>query len=250
MKVSIVTVCYNSEEYIRSAIESVLTQDYQDIEYIVIDGDSKDNTLEIIKEYQGAISHIVSEPDNGIYDAMNKGVGLATGDVIGVLNSDDFYPDAKVISKVVDDFEADPCCECVLGNIDFVKQSDLNSPVRLYDTKNFKPWMMRFGLMPAHPASFVKRSAYECIGNYKLGYKIAADFDFLFRALYVSKLPYKKIDTLCVRMRLGGVSTEGVSSFKIITQELLRSIRENGIYSNYLFVTLRVFSKLKQLVKR
>ncbi len=246
MKVSIITVCYNSSMFIRSAIESVFSQSYSNIEYIVIDGGSNDGTLEIINEYYNQISHIVSEPDQGIYDAMNKGVALATGDVIGVLNSDDFYPNANVITDVVLEFKKNTEAALVLGNVDFVHPDDLTNPVRLYSSFKFATWKMRFGFMPAHPASFIKKSAYDCVGNYKLGYKIGADFDLFVRMLVVNKKPYTKLDQTLVRMRIGGVSTSGFKSYWISTSEMLRSLKENKIYSNIIFVLMRLPIKFFQ----
>lgn len=248
LKISLITVSFNSEKTIRGTIESVLSQNYENIEYIVIDGGSTDSTLDIINGYKDKIQVIVSEPDSGIYDAMNKGVILSSGEVIGVINSDDFYPDNNVITTVVDVFEENISSELVLGGIDFVKNTDLNKSVRKYSSKYFVPWMMRFGVMPPHPASFIRKKAYDRIGQYKLDYKIAADFDLLLRLLNIDKTPYTKLDQVCVRMRLGGVSTEGLSSFKVISNEILKSLKENDIYSNSLFVLLRVVSKIKQLI--
>ena len=245
---SLITVSCNSEKTIRGTIESVLSQNYEYIEYIVIDGGSTDSTLDIINEFKGKIHVVVSEPDSGIYDAMNKGVMLSSGDVIGVINSDDFYPDNNVISMVVKVFQEDYDSELVLGGIDFVKNTDLDHSVRKYTSKYFMLWMMRFGIMPPHPAVFIRKKAYDRIGKYKLDYKIAADFDLLLRLLEVDKVSYTKLDYICVRMRLGGVSTEGLSSFKVISSEILRSLKENDIYSNSLFVFLRVVSKIKQLI--
>lgn len=247
-KVSLITVSYNSEKTIRDTIESVLLQNYEAIEYIIIDGGSTDSTIEIINSYKDKIQVVVSEPDRGIYDAMNKGVRFSTGDIIGVINSDDFYPNQEVISTVVETFTQSPNSELVLGAIDFVKTSDIKQSVRKYTTRYFTPKLMRFGIMPPHPAAFIKKSAYLKTGDYKLGYKIAADFDLLLRMLTVNQLPFTRLNQVCVRMRLGGVSTEGVASFKVISRELLQSLSENNIYSNSAFVLLRVFSKIKQLI--
>jgi glycosyltransferase involved in cell wall biosynthesis len=249
MKVSIITVCYNSSQYIRSAIDSVLSQAYADIEYIIIDGGSDDGTLKIVKQFAGKIQHIVSEPDKGIYDAMNKGVALATGDIIGVLNSDDFYPHKNVISDVVDVFKRNADIDLLLGNVDFVAAENLIKPVRTYSSFKFSPWKMRFGFMPAHPAAFIKRSAYQEIGLYKLGYKIAADFDMFIRMLVQHKFKYAKLDKTLVRMRMGGVSTSGFKSYWVSSKEMVRSLEENGVYSNFLFVFMRLPVKFFQLFK-
>ncbi len=247
MKISIITVCYNSSQFLESAITSVLAQKYSDIEYIVIDGGSDDGTLAILKTYSDRITHVISEPDKGIYDAMNKGLALATGDVIGILNSDDFYPHTNVINEVVSAFESSPLADMVLGNVDFVMPSELNKPVRYYSSYSFRPWKMRFGFMPAHPGAFIKKSAYDEVGKYKLGYQIGADFDMFVRLLLVKKRPYFKLNQMLVRMRVGGISTSGFKSYLVSSKEIMRSLKENRIYSNSLFVLLRLPVKFFQM---
>lgn len=250
MKVSIITVCFNSESTIRDTIKSVLVQTYADIEYIIIDGKSTDRTLDIIQEYQEKIAKVVSEADKGIYDAMNKGIALATGDVIGILNSDDFYKTSEVITEVVDAYLKSPNAKMVLGGIDFVNQDNLTKPIRCYKATNFKPWKVRFGLTPPHPGSFIRREVYETVGLYKLNYKIAADFDFFVRTLVARKLTFITVNSIWVRMRIGGVSTSGLQSYKITTQEMLRSFKENGLYTNLLFILLRLPIKALQILGR
>jgi glycosyltransferase involved in cell wall biosynthesis len=247
-KVSLITVSFNSEKTIRDTIESVLCQDYKYIEYIIIDGGSTDSTLDIIKSFGSQIQTVVSEEDAGIYDAMNKGVALSTGDVIGIINSDDFYPENNIISTIVKVFQANCTSELVLGGIDFVKHDDIKTSIRKYSSKYFMPWMMRFGIMPPHPGAFISRDVYARNGKYKLDYTIAADYDLLLRILLVDKTVYTKIDQTLVRMRLGGVSTAGISSFRVISREILRSLKENNVYSNSLFIFLRVVSKIKQIL--
>lgn len=250
MKVSVITVCYNSDKFISSAIDSVLTQSYLDIEYIVIDGASKDKTVSIIQSYGERINHFVSESDKGIYDAMNKGLFIASGDVIGILNSDDFYPHKEVINDVVEAFINEPDVDMVLGNIDFVLPNDIDKRIRYYSSYGFKPWKMRYGFMPAHPAAFISRSTYEKVGEYKLGYKIGADFEWFVRAFLVHKLSYTKLDKTLVRMREGGVSTSGFKSYLISTNEMLRALRDNEIYSNLFFVLIRLPIKAFQKIMR
>lgn len=248
MRLSIITVCYNSAKYIRFAIDSVLSQSYTNIEYIIIDGGSTDGTLEILNEYADQVSFILSEPDDGIYDAMNKGISKASGEVVGILNSDDFYPHKHVIADVVNCFENKNDVDMVLGNVTFVNTTDLINPVRLYSSFRFSSWKLRFGFMPAHPASFIKKSAYNKVGLYKNGYKIAADFDIFVRMLLVYKLNYAKLDKTLVRMRLGGVSTSGLKSYIISTKEMLKSLRESKVYSNHLMILSRLPIKFFQLV--
>lgn len=246
LKVSIITVCFNSEEYIRTAIESVLAQEYENIEYIVIDGQSFDKTVSILNEYSEHIKHIVSEPDKGIYDAMNKGIALASGDVVGILNSDDFYPHKQVIAKVVRQFICNADVDMVLGNVDFVEPGNLNKVVRFYSSFNFAVWKMRFGFMPAHPATFIKKIAYDKVGSYKLGYQIAADYEMFVRMFFVYKLTFSKLNEALVVMRMGGISSSGIKSNWIITEEILRSLKENSVYSNLFIVLLRLPVKFIQ----
>lgn len=249
MKVSIITVCFNSQTTIRDTIESVLTQTYPDIEYIIVDGQSTDKTLDIIHEYQDRIAKIISEPDKGIYDAMNKGVASATGEVIGILNSDDFYRNDKSVAEVVAAFQNSPSVDMVLGGVDFAQEENLNHIVRYYKSTGFKPWKLRFGLMAPHPGAFIRRKAYDQVGAYKINYKISADFDFFVRSLLVHKLRFKIEDKIWVRMRIGGVSTSGLQSYKISTQEMYRSFKENKLYTNFLFLLVRLPLKILQLAK-
>ncbi|NOQ81318.1 MAG: glycosyltransferase [Methylophaga sp.] len=248
-KVSIITVVYNNNKFIRKAIDSVLKQDYPSIEYIIIDGGSTDGTIDIINEYKDQIALFISEPDNGIYDGINKGISHASGSIIGLLHSDDFYPNPHVISDVMESFTQLPEIEVVLGNVDFVDPEDLANPIRFYSSFKFEPWKMRFGFMPAHPASFIKKSVYEQVGLYKLGYEIAADFDMFLRMFMVNKLSFSKLNKTLVRMRIGGVSTSGWKSYITSTKEMQRSLDENRIYSNILMVLIRLPVKFVQKVK-
>ena len=250
MKVSIITVCYNSESTIRDTIESVLQQNHPDIEYIIVDGKSTDNTVSIIREYENKIKTIISEPDKGIYDAMNKGLQAAIGDVIGILNSDDFYENSNVISEVISQFESDADLSVVFGNVVFVDPYNIEITTRFYDSRKFKAWKLRFGWMPPHTASFIKRSAYEEVGNYSLEYKIAADFDLFVRLLMVHKLSYININKVLVRMRSGGVSTSGLRATILLIAEDVKACKINGIYTNLFFILSKLPFKLIELLKR
>ena len=240
MKVSIITVCYNSALVLKTAITSVLSQSYQDIEYIIIDGSSTDGTFEIIKSFREQINKFVCEPDQGIYDAMNKGLVLATGDVIGILNSDDFYPNSYIISEVVKAFSVNPNIGMVLGNVDFVHPKNIKKLVRHYSCFHFSSWHMRFGFMPAHSATFFKRSIYKKIGQYRLGYEIGADFEWFVRAFYIHKIQFICVNKTFVYMRQGGVSTSGLKSYWISSKEQIKALQENNVYSNILFVLIRL----------
>jgi len=250
LKVSIITVSYNSAETIRDTIESVLEQSYKDIEYIIVDGNSKDETMAIVTSYGDKVTKVLSEPDKGIYDAMNKGVALATGDIIGILNSDDFYETNNAIEDIVDHFKANIEAEVVFGDVVFVEPSNLNKIVRYYSSKKFKAAKLRFGWMPPHPATFIKKSVYDQYGLYKLGYKISADYEMFVRLLMVAKVKFSRIDKVIVRMRSGGASTDGIKSSLTLNQEIVRACRENGVYTNLLLVLLKIPFKLIELIKR
>lgn len=240
LKVTLITVSFNSGRTILATLDSVAAQRFSELEYIIVDGGSTDATMSHVASFSDLVSEAISESDEGIYDAMNKGLLRATGEIVGILNSDDFYLHPNVLSEVEAIFSADPALDVVLGDVDFVSDRDLGKPVRQYRAGGFRPWMLRFGLMPPHPAVFIRRSAYERVGFYKLGYKIAADFDFLVRLLLIDGAKYRIINKYWVRMRTGGASTAGWQSNLISTREMLRSLRENGIFSCTPMLLLRL----------
>ena len=240
MKISIVTVAYNSSATIENTLCSVEAQAYPDLEYIVVDGGSTDNTLGLVEKHPSLVTKLISEPDQGIYDAMNKGVLRASGEIIGILNSDDFYAHPGVLNEVAAVFLENPTVDVVLGDVDFVADCDLEKTVRTYRAGRFSPWMFRFGMMPPHPAVFVRRSAYERVGLYKLGYRIAADFDFLVRLLMIDGARYHIANRHWVRMRTGGASTAGWRSNLVSTGEMLRSLKENKVFSSLPMVLFRL----------
>lgn len=250
MKLSIITVCYNSANTIRDTIESVFSQDHCDIEYIVIDGGSKDGTQAIVESYGERISRFISEPDKGLYDAMNKGVALATGDVIGILNSDDFYEDSTSASSVVKAFERHSESDVVFGDVVFVNAPDLQKVTRFYRGNRFTPWKLRFGWMPPHPATFIRKSAYTKVGLYSLKYRISADYEFFVRLFMVQRLKYSYLDKVLVRMRSGGASTGGLKSSLKLNMEIVEACRANGVYTNLPLVLLKLPFKLYELRKR
>ncbi len=248
MRVSIITVCYNSAATIEDTITSVLSQDYKNIEYIVIDGGSSDATLDIINKYREQISIVISEPDKGIYDAMNKGIKNATGDIVGILNSDDFYETQDVITEVVDNFDVGT--DMVFGDLIFVKPENIKKITRFYSLPHFKAWKLRFGWMPPHPATFIKKSVYDKYGLYKINYKISADYEVFVRFLLVNKVNFKHINKILVRMRDGGVSTSGLKSSLTLNKEIVKACKENGVYTNILILMSKLPFKLLELLKR
>lgn len=246
MKISLITVTYNSAATLQHTIDSVAMQDYDDIEYIVVDGASQDNTVDIIKANTNRIHAWKSEPDKGIYDAMNKGLLMTTGDVVGIINSDDFYHDKNILSLVAEQFR-DETVDAIFGDLIFVDSTDLSRVVRKYSSRNWHPGKFARGFMPAHPTFFVRRKYYERFGLFKTDYKIAADYDLLIRFLYVNKLRYRYLPVTMVTMRKGGVSSSGIKSNIILNNEIIRACRENGIQTNVLKVYPKYFVKLFEL---
>ena len=235
LKISIVTVCYNSGSTIKDAIESVIGQDYPNIEYIIVDGGSKDGTKSIIESYSQHINKYISEPDGGLYDAINKGIRLATGDVVGILNSDDFFASNKSISKVVEIFQSGSA-EIVFADIDFIDTLNTTKIVRHYSSKFFKPWMFRMGFQPAHPTFYTFRKNFERYGFYRTDLKIAGDFELLLRYILKHKLSYCYLNETLVKMRIGGVSTSGIKSMVKLNSEMVVSCRDNKIYTNNILI--------------
>jgi glycosyltransferase involved in cell wall biosynthesis len=246
MKISLLTVSFNSAATIKDTIESIRSQDYKNIEYIIVDGNSKDRTVEIIKSYSSFIGKWISEPDKGIYDAMNKAIQMATGDVVGILNSDDFYSSTKIISQVSDAF-SDSTIDIVFGDLVFVDTNHLDKVVRKYSSAKWHPDKFARGFMPAHPTVFIRGKYYEQLGLFKTDYKIAADYELLIRFLYVHQLKYKYLPITMVKMRRGGVSSRNWKSNFILNAEIIRACRENGIKTNVFKVYPKYFTKLFEL---
>lgn len=247
MKISLLTVSYNSAATIQTTFDSVRAQTHQPIEYIVVDGNSKDETVKLIEANQDIISRWISEPDRGIYDAMNKAVKMATGEVVGIINSDDFYRDNTVLEYVAEAF-ADPSVDAVFGDLVFVDPENLDRVVRTYSSARWNPKKFAWGFMPAHPTFFVRRKFYEEFGLFKTDYRIAADYELLIRFLYVHHLRYKYLPRTMVVMRKGGVSSRNWKSNVILNEEIMRGCRENGIYTNALMVYSKYFRKLFELL--
>lgn len=248
MKISIITVVWNNKETIKDAIDSVLDQRYKDIEYIIIDGASNDGTVEVVHSYGDKITKFVSEPDKGLYDAMNKGIQLATGDVVGILNSDDFYIDEFVIEKVAKIFEEKEV-DSLFADLVYVKPDKLNKVVRYYDSSNALPSKFQYALYPAHPTFFVKRWVYEKYGLYKTDYKIAADFDLMARFLYIKRISFYYLKEPIIKMRIGGASTS-LNSIWINSIEQFRVCRENDIKTNIFKILLKYPMKVRGLFKK
>lgn len=249
MKISVITATYNSGTTLHDTITSVLRQTYSDVEYIVVDGASTDNTMDIVRNYEplfGGRMRFISEPDCGIYDAMNKGIGLATGDIIGLLNSDDFYSADNILEQVAAAMQ-DTQIDAVYGDIHFVHDRDLKKPVRYYSSSGFRRWQMRLGFMPAHPSFYCRKSIYRQFGLFDTSYRIAADFEMLLRLIFVHRIRTTYLPLDFVTMRTGGASTGGIKSHWIVCKEHLRAYRKNGITSTICHESLRYLYKLGEV---
>ena len=243
MKVSIITVCFNSVETIRDTIESVLAQEYEKIEYIVVDGVSRDGTLEILQEYESRIDHLIVENDSGIYDAMNKGIRIATGDVVGIINSDDVLAGPDTVTSIVSILNSNPDCDGCYGDLQYVKRDNIRSISRHYSSKGFSQGKIRFGLMLPHPTLYVRREAFNSYGYYKLTYRVAADFELITRFLR-SGVSLIRNPEIMVFMREGGISSDGFWWRVHQNFEIVRACRENGIYTNIFFLLFKIPVKL------
>lgn len=242
MKISLITVSFNAESTIEKTIQSVLSQDYTSVEYIIVDGLSKDNTMNIINRYRDNISVIISERDKGMYDAINKGFLLATGDIVGILNADDVFASNSIISKIASEFKTDYSLDSVIGDIAFV--NDKGKPVRYYSSEKWHPGRFVWGFMPAHPSFYCKREKFIEIGEYRTDIDIAADFEFLIRFLKRNKSSYKYLPLLMVKMNLGGKSTKGILTTFKINKEIMRACKLNYLSTNYFMLYSKYFKKV------
>ena len=245
MKISIITVVYNNVDYIADAIKSALSQDYCSIEYIVVDGGSDDGTLEIIDEYRSEIDVLISEPDSGVYDDLNKGISIATGEVISILHSDDVFCSTHVVSDVVNQMSG-LNAELCFSDMVIVDES-LNKVLRYYMANYFRRWMFRMGWMPPHPTCFINKMLFKEFGLYSLAYKVAGDFDFLVRIFYGRMINWTYLNQVTVKMRKGGVSNSGLSSKITISSEINRSLKANNVWTTYVFQLGRYFIRLLEL---
>ena len=248
--VSIITVVFNGAVTLEDTIRSVLQQSYDNIEYIIIDGGSNDGTLDIIRKYDAKVDYWLSEHDAGIYDAMNKGVALATGDYVGMLNADDFFANSHSVQKIVERLVADKL-DAAFSQLDVVKPDDVLQVLRKYRVARFNTFMLRIGVMPPHPTFYCRKSCYEKLGAnpYRTDYRIAADFELLVRLLLTQKISWGYLAETTVKMRAGGTSSASYKSRLLLNREIIRACGQNGLYTNMLLLLLKVPLRLLERLR-
>lgn len=246
MKISIITVTLNSVEYIEDCIKSVISQDYKDVEYIIIDGGSTDGTIEIIKRYRNKILIWISEPDRGIYDAMNKGISMATGDVVGFINADDVYYGTDVLKSIAS-FMSDSNIDACYSDLIYVDKKDLNNVVRYWRSCPFVPGLINKGWVPAHPTFYVRRKVYDQYGGFDLKYQLAADFELMARFLENYGIRAIYVPKIFVKMRVGGATNKSVRNIVKQNMEIFHACKKNNIkISIPLFLINKLISRLNQ----
>ena len=247
MKITVITVCYNSADTLARALQSVAAQDWPHVEHILIDGASTDGTMGVVDRYRSRLASVTSEPDDGIYDAMNKGLARATGDVICFLNADDQYACDSVLSLVAKHMYEERL-DALMGDVGFFHASNPSRQVRRYRSDRFTPARLAWGWMPAHPALFLNRSVVDRVGRFNTSYKIAGDYEYIIRAFYGQVLRYAHVPKVLVSMQTGGVSTDGWRAKVRLNKEVLRACRENGVKTNMLKILSKYLVKVLELL--
>lgn len=247
MKITIITVCYNSAATLEKTILSVAGQTYATIEYIIVDGNSKDRTLDIIKNHEDKIAQWISEPDKGLYDAMNKGIAMATGDVIGILNSDDTFNSNTVIEEIVA-FHTKNTIDASVGNI--MQHKEDGKIVRVYSSKYWSPEKLKIGFMPPHPSIFFKRELFDRLGFYELDFIIGADYELITRFFLKRKISWKYSGITTTAMLVGGLSSSGTASYNLITKEIQKALLMNGIIFSPFKIKMRFVWKIIGFLKK
>lgn len=249
MKVSIITVCYNSEATIEDTVKSVLSQNHHETEYIIVDGKSTDDTLNIINKYRDQVDHFISEKDNGIYDAMNKGLALATGDVIGILNSDDLYSDQDVITNIVNTFKASGA-DAVYADLVYVDKKNTSEIKRYWKAGSYSSGLFKHGWMPPHPTFFVKKDIYDKFGKFNLQLKSAADYEIMLRFIHKHKIKVAYFPEVIIKMRAGGVSNVSIKNRLKANREDRLAWRINGLKPGLFTLYLKPLLKLGQFFRK
>lgn len=242
MKISIITISFNAKATIEKTLQSVANQLYKNIEHIIVDGGSKDNTLEICNSFPH-VSKIISEPDKGVYDAFNKGLKLATGDIIGFLNADDVFFNENSVQEIVNAFSNNDT-DIVYGNLDYVNEQ--GKVIRNWISKSYEKGLIKKAWMPAHPTFYCKKEVYDRLGGYNDSFKIGGDFELCLRFLEVNKVPSFYLNKKLVKMLIGGISNSGLKSKWTVYKEELRAFKINKVYVNSIVFFIYKLKKLKQ----
>jgi glycosyltransferase involved in cell wall biosynthesis len=249
LKISVITIAYNSAATIEDTIRSVIDQDYANLEYIIIDGGSKDNTMAIIERHRDKISYVVSEKDEGIYDAMNKGVKAATGDVVGILNSDDFYAHNKVISHVAKQF-SDKKCDALYADLVYVNRDDTSKIIRHWQAGSYSPGQFLRGWMPPHPTFFLTREKYSSFGLYNTALRSAADYELMLRYIHKHRVHLTYLPEIITKMRTGGQSNVTLRNRLKANLEDRAAWRMNDLKPTWYTLTWKPISKIFQYFRR
>ncbi|TWR31518.1 glycosyltransferase [Mucilaginibacter pallidiroseus] len=244
-KLTVITVAFNASKTLERCINSVLSQQYDNIEYILIDGGSTDDSALIFEQYRDRIDVLISEPDNGLYDAMNKGIALATGDVIGMLNADDFYADESVLSEIAQAFTTGTI-DAVYADLDYIDETD--KVVRKWCAGRYTHGLFNYGWMPPHPTFYCKRELYRTLNHYSLNYGTAADYELMLRFIHINKIKLVYIERILVKMTVGGVSNSSLQNRLNSLRHDLRAMRHNGIKMPYISLLMKPLRKLKQFL--
>lgn len=248
MKISIITVCYNSAATIQDTLDSIASQTHPDIEHIVVDGGSRDTTMDMVRAAPH-VSKYISEPDRGIYDAMNKGIAMATGDVVGTLNSDDFYMHEKVLERVAEVF-SNPSIDACYADLIYIQQDDPDRVVRYWQSRPFRPGLFKLGWMPAHPTFFVRKRLYEELGDFDLEFKLQSDFELTMRYLELFRINSVYLPEIFVKMRVGGASNQSLRNVIKGNIEAYKACKKNHLGINPLFNLFKIASRLPQFFNR
>lgn len=248
MKITVITICYNSANTIGRTLQSVRYQVHESIEHIIVDGGSTDSTLEVVAVEGEHVDKLVSEKDNGIYDAMNKGIQLATGDVVAFLNADDYYKDTDVLARVARLMQTEQL-DALYGDVEFFRPDQQDAVVRRYNSGRFTAGRLGWGWMPAHPAVFVRRALFERYGAFRTDYRIAGDFEFIARVFRHPELRHRHLRVSLVCMQLGGISTSGWRATLQLNREMMRACRANAIPTNWLKILLRYPLKILEFFR-
>lgn len=247
MKISIITATYNSSNTVKHTLDSICNQNHNDIEVIIVDGKSSDNTLEIVKTYEDRLTmKIISESDQGLYDAMNKGIKIATGEIIGILNSDDFYKNNLVLEKIATRFKNNPQIDACYADLEFVDEKNTNKVVRIWQAGEFDEKKLDNGWVIPHPTFFARKEVYEKYGIFNLDFKIAADYELILRLLKLHKIRLAYLPEIIVSMRTGGVSTKNLKQRRKGWQELKKAWKVNNLRLPKFFILRRILFKVVQ----